>query len=113
MALVFTLCAFVFGAIVGSSLNVMILRHNTGISFARKRSFCDSCGKTLSPIELIPILSFFIQRGRCRTCGSRLSWQYPIVEFATGVFFAGIFLKNFAIIPSSPLLYLDLFLVAH
>lgn len=76
---------FVSGAIVGSFLNVVLLRKNTGDSPWKGRSRCFSCGKKLSWFELIPILSFIIQRGRCRQCGSRISWQYPIVEFITAL----------------------------
>lgn len=79
---------FAFGAIVGSFLNVVLLRKNTGESIVKDRSRCFSCGKKLNWFELIPIISFFIQRGRCRPppggCGSKISWQYPIVEIATG-----------------------------
>ena len=47
------------------------------------RSRCFSCRKNLSWIELIPVVSFVIQRGRCRQCGSKISWQYPIIELTT------------------------------
>ncbi len=50
------------------------------------RSHCMSCNKTLSPIELIPILSFILQKGKCRHCGSKISIQYPIVELLCGIF---------------------------
>jgi len=77
---------FVFGSIIGSFLNVVILRLNSGRTF-KGRSECFSCGKKLSPAELIPILSFLTQNGRCRQCGSKISWQYPIVELITAVLF--------------------------
>lgn len=73
----------VFGAIIGSFLNVVLLKKNTGESAIKGRSRCFSCGKVLSWFELIPVLSFFIQLGKCRGCGSRISWQYPIVEIIT------------------------------
>lgn len=83
---------FVFGLIIGSFLNVVIFRYKPERSaFAlfplRGRSHCRSCGKTLSWYELIPLLSFVIQRGRCRTCKERLSAQYPLIEFLTGLIF--------------------------
>ena len=78
---------FIFGLIVGSFLNVLILRYNTGRSLGG-RSGCLSCGKKLSWYELIPVLSFFLQHGRCRGCKSKISWQYPLVEILTGVMFA-------------------------
>lgn len=76
-----------FGFCVGSFLNVAIRRGIRGESLFG-RSKCESCGKTLEPIELIPLVSFFLQRGRCRSCGAALSLQYPLVEAATGVLFA-------------------------
>ena len=87
---------FVLGTVVGSFLNVVVLRYNTGFSF-RGRSGCLSCGKSLSWFELIPLLSFFLQAGRCRACGSSISAQYPLVEALTGVLFLFIFLKDLSI----------------
>ena len=77
------LFSFIFGSIIGSFLNVVILRHNTGLT--KRRSFCYSCGRTLSPRELIPIFSYLFQRGKCVSCKSRISSQYFIVEFITGL----------------------------
>lgn len=59
------------------------------------RSRCLSCKKTLSWKELIPLFSFAIQKGKCRNCGSRISWQYPLVEFLTGLVFVLIPLRFF------------------
>ena len=84
--------SFVFGAIVGSFLNVVALRFNTGKGLGG-RSMCMSCGKTLTWSELIPIASFVFQRGACRKCRSKISWQYPLVEFAAGAIFTLIFLR--------------------
>lgn len=77
---------FIFGAIVGSFLNVVILRYNTGEGL-KGRSHCFSCRKELSPRDLVPIISFLINGGRCRFCGSRISPQYPLVEFFTALLF--------------------------
>lgn len=79
------LILFLFGIIIGSFLNVVILRFNTGMSIARGRSKCFSCDKTLEWYELIPVFSFLIQLGRCRSCGTRISWQYPLVELLGGL----------------------------
>jgi len=76
----------VLGVIVGSFLNVVILRYNTGKGIGG-RSMCMACRKTLSWYELLPLVSFVIQNGRCRSCGARLSMQYFIVELLTGVSF--------------------------
>src|SRR5574343_77274 len=83
MQLVLGIFSFVFGAIIGSFLNVVILRHNTGLR--KKRSVCYSCGHTLEPRELIPIFSYLFQRGRCLKCKSKISPQYFFVELTTGL----------------------------
>ena len=87
------LFVFSFGTIIGSFLNVLVLRLGTGEAIGRGRSRCFSCGKTLTWRELIPLVSFITQKGKCRSCGSRISWQYPIVEFITGLVFLLVALK--------------------
>lgn len=79
--------AFLAGLAVGSFLNVVILRGERGQGFGG-RSHCDACGRTLRAHELIPIVSFIVQKARCRSCGAVLSWQYPIVEAGTALAFA-------------------------
>lgn len=81
---------FLLGTIIGSFLNVVVYRFNTGKSMINSRSVCMVCNKKLTWYELIPIFSFLIQSGRCRSCASSISHQYPIVEFITGVVFASI-----------------------
>ncbi|MDP2642175.1 MAG: prepilin peptidase [bacterium] len=93
-----TVILFVLGAVVGSFLNVVSLRwdkRNFG-----GRSTCPICFKTLHWFELVPILSFLIQKGKCRGCGAKISYQYPIVEILTGLMFVTvpyIFLPVFCI----------------
>lgn len=70
--------AFIFGSIIGSFLNVVILRHNTNLK--KNRSFCFSCGHILQPIELVPIFSYLFLGGKCRHCKSKISSQYFFVE---------------------------------
>ena len=77
---------FVFGLIIGSFLNVLILRWNIGQSLDG-RSGCVSCEKKLSWYELIPVFSYLSQLGRCRGCKKKISIQYPIVEIITGIVF--------------------------
>ena len=94
-----TVILFVLGAVVGSFLNVVGLRWDSGQGL-KGRSSCPSCGKILEWQELIPIFSFLILRGRCLSCGGRISWQYPAVELWTGVIFATvpyIFIRVFCI----------------
>lgn len=91
MQAVFLLSFFILGAIVGSFLNVLVLRY--GVRSLQGRSACLSCGKTLRFFELIPILSFLLQKGRCGSCKVRISLQYPLVEFLTGLIFMCVFWK--------------------
>lgn len=79
----------ILGIIVGSFLNVVILRMNTGRGFGG-RSQCLSCNKTLHWYELIPVVSYLFQKGKCRTCRSPISSQYALVELVTGLLFAGV-----------------------
>ena len=88
---------FIFGTIIGSFLNVVILRYNTGNSVFKGRSRCFSCGKTLRWYELVPVFSFLIQRGKCRKCKTKISWQYILVEMTTGLLFLLIFNFQFSI----------------
>ncbi|KKT20609.1 MAG: Type 4 prepilin-like protein leader peptide-processing enzyme [Parcubacteria group bacterium GW2011_GWB1_43_8] len=82
---------FLFGAVVGSFLNVVILRLNTGQSIVSGRSKCFSCAKKLKWYELLPIASFIFLRGKCSACKTKISWQYPITEIITGLLFLLIF----------------------
>lgn len=97
------LIVFCFGLIVGSFLNVVIFRYNTGMG-VRGRSRCFSCARTLRWHELLPLFSFALQRGRCRSCSSRISWQYPAVEGLTGLLFVLVFSQFGFSISSLPLL---------
>ncbi len=81
----FPLLAFFFGTIVGSFLNVMVMRH--GAKPVTGRSACLSCGYRIPWYDNVPIISWFALGGRCRHCGSRISIQYPLVEALTGVLF--------------------------
>ena len=75
------------GLEIGSFLNCVIYRLYKKESFVKGRSYCPSCKHTLSWQDLIPIFSFLLLRGRCRYCHKKISWQYPLVEFATGILF--------------------------
>lgn len=85
---------FILGTIIGSFLNVVICRLKSNESIIKNRSHCVFCDKKLDWFELIPIISFIFQTGKCRKCKKKISWQYPIVELVTG----GIFLliSNFS-----------------
>ncbi len=83
---------FIFGTIIGSFLNVVAFRFKTGRTVGG-RSFCFSCGKTLNAFELIPVFSYLFQKGKCKTCKSPISSQYPLVELITGIVFGIVALK--------------------
>jgi leader peptidase (prepilin peptidase)/N-methyltransferase len=83
---------FILGTIIGSFLNVVIFRFNTGATLGG-RSGCFSCGKKLRSWELVPIVSFLSLRGRCSGCKTKISHQYPLVEFFTGFLFLLFFIR--------------------
>jgi prepilin signal peptidase PulO-like enzyme (type II secretory pathway) len=87
MNTLFLLTIFLLGTIFGSFLNALIWRTRKGMSVMQGRSQCTSCNNQLRAFELIPILSFLLQRGKCRHCLETISWQYPLVELSTGLFF--------------------------
>lgn len=78
---------FILGLLVGSFANVLIDRLPRGESVLWGRSHCDHCKKTLRWHELIPVISFLFQWGRCRRCKKKLSPQYPLIELMTGTGF--------------------------
>ncbi len=85
------LVVFAFGLIVGSFLNVCIYRLPLGMSVAWPGSRCTSCDRSLAWFENIPVVSWAILRGRCRTCAEPVSWVYPVVELVTATMFVATF----------------------
>ncbi len=81
------------GLILGSFVNTVADRLPSGGSLIRPRSHCPGCERTLAPWELIPVLSFILLRGRCRTCGRPVGWRTPSVELAAGLLGALVTLK--------------------
>jgi prepilin signal peptidase PulO-like enzyme (type II secretory pathway) len=79
------------GLCIGSFLNVVIYRLNENKSFLKGRSFCPSCKHKLIWKDLFPVFSYLYLVGKCRYCKTKISWQYPIVELATGIIFFLIF----------------------
>lgn len=77
----------VLGGLIGSFANVVVYRWPRGESVVRPRSRCPRCGHTLSPLELVPVLSWLALRGRCRACGAPISARYPLVEGAMALGF--------------------------
>ena len=83
--------ASLFGAVIGSFLNVCIYRLPIGKSIVWPASGCPSCGRELVWYENVPIVSWLFLRGRCRTCGEGISIRYPIIELLTAVMCAAAF----------------------
>ncbi len=77
----------VLGLIVGSYLNVVIYRLPRGISTVLPRSRCPGCGAAIRARDNVPVFSYLLLRGRCRSCGTKISWRYPLVEAATALLF--------------------------
>ncbi len=88
----------ILGACVGSFLNVVVYRLPRGLSLLYPGSHCPRCKTPLGPTENLPILGWFLLRGRCRHCGDPIAWRYPAVEALT----MGLFGLSIAILGFSP-----------
>jgi len=85
--LINTFESFLIGICIGSFINVVIYRLPNDISFITPRSFCPRCKYKISWRENIPLISWIIQKGKCRNCNQKISIRYPIIEFTTGILF--------------------------
>lgn len=83
----YSLIVFIAGLAIGSFLNVVIFRLENGEKIINDRSRCLRCRHTLAWYDLVPVLSFIFLKGKCRYCGKRISWQYPMVELSTAILF--------------------------
>lgn len=88
MHMLFVVYAFVLGTAFGSFALVLADRMHAGSDWVRSRSKCDHCGHILGPLDLVPLLSWLMQNGRCRYCKHAISFFYPLVELGLGVAFA-------------------------
>jgi leader peptidase (prepilin peptidase)/N-methyltransferase len=101
MQVIIEIYAFILGAVFGSFFNMLVYRihiHQNIFGY----SYCDKTGKKLSPLDLIPIISYLLYKGKCRECGSKLNILYPIVEFVNGaiwVIYGLVLLNNFNLLP--------------
>jgi leader peptidase (prepilin peptidase)/N-methyltransferase len=85
--------AFMFGAIIGSFLNVIIYRVPAGISIVKPASHCPNCDRLIKPYENIPILSYILLRAKCAGCKTSISLKYPFIEALTGLSAVGLVLN--------------------
>lgn len=90
---------FALGACVGSFINVVAIRLPIGMGLIQPPSRCPVCGRRLRWHENIPVIGWFLVRGRCRSCGTRVSPAYAAVELLVGGLFAGLYLLMFAVDP--------------
>lgn len=77
---------FIYGLMIGSFLNVVILRLDEAETIINGRSHCPKCKTNLAWYDLVPVISYILLQGKCRYCKKPISWQYPIVELATAIF---------------------------
>jgi len=88
MERIYLLIFFIFGSVMGSFYHVIATRLSKGLSIITPASHCEKCNHRLKWYELIPILSYLIQGGKCRECKSKLSISYLLIEICTGILFA-------------------------
>lgn len=86
-SLISSVMAIVLGASIGSFLNVVIYRLPSGLSILYPPSRCPNCLKGLSPLDNIPIIGWFLIKGKCRYCHQRVAWRYPFIECLTAFTF--------------------------
>ncbi|MGB4440576.1 MAG: prepilin peptidase [Sedimentibacter sp.] len=88
-----TIIFLIYGLFIGSFLNVCIYRIPSGISIIKPPSSCGSCGHRLNYIDMLPVVNYIKNKGKCKYCGSPYSMQYPLIELLNGVLYAFVALK--------------------
>lgn len=89
MAIIF----FIYGLFIGSFLNVCIFRIPAGISLVKPPSSCGSCGHRLNYIDMLPVVNYIVNKGKCKYCKSPYSMQYPLIELLNGILYLLIEIK--------------------
>lgn len=87
------LLILIYGLFIGSFLNVCIYRIPSGLSIIKPPSSCGSCGHRLNYIDMLPVVNYIINKGKCRYCNSHYSIQYPLIELLNGVLYVLVALK--------------------
>lgn len=101
MHIYFTFVSFILGLVLASFLNALLYRIDNGYKYPDifiKGSHCEKCGKSLTVYELIPVLSFFIFKGKCSKCGYRVPVYYPLSELILGISLASIYYYSLPLI---------------
>jgi len=114
MSLLLGFYAFAIGAVIGSFLNVVIHRYPREESIVFPASHCPNCNTPIRAYDNIPLLSYAILRGRCRSCAAPISPRYPLVELANALFYLAIFMRvgpTLAFIPIAALVSMTIVLI--
>lgn len=93
MNTVWVIVAAIYGAAIGSFVNVVIYRVPAGRSVIRPGSACPGCGQPVAARDNIPVVSWLVLRGRCRACRMRIPARYPVVELLTATLFVAVYLR--------------------
>lgn len=88
MEITLIIVVFIYGLVFGSFFNVVGLRVPKGESIVRPPSHCTICDRNLTARDLIPVFSYVFLKGKCRGCGTKIHWMYPVMELVTGLLFA-------------------------
>ncbi|MEK5147577.1 prepilin peptidase [Psychrobacillus sp. FSL K6-4615] len=88
MTIIYLFLFFIYGLVFGSFFNVVGLRVPKGESIVRPPSHCTVCDRNLTVKDLVPVFSYVFLKGKCRGCGTKIHWVYPVMELATGLLFA-------------------------
>lgn len=91
--MILNIFAFIFGAAIGSFLNVCIFRIPAAESIVKPLSQCPHCHHPIRFYDNIPMISFLVLRAKCRDCGKKISWRYPLVELITALLALLLFMK--------------------
>lgn len=88
------IAVFIYGLVFGSFFNVVGLRVPKGESIVKPPSHCTICDRNLTARDLVPVFSYVFLKGKCRGCGTKIHWMYPIMELTTGLLFAFSFFQH-------------------
>lgn len=112
MELFFIITFFIFGSLFGSFFNVVGMRVPKQIPFHNDRSYCPTCKTKLQFYELVPILSYILLGGKCRTCKTEISFIYPFIELSTGLLFSFAYIYfNFQLELAVALIFISLLMI--
>ena len=112
MTTLYLIFFFIFGLVFGSFFNVVGSRLPEGKSIIYPPSHCDNCNHNLTPIELIPVISYLIQGGKCKKCKKKISIIHPLFELFCGIMFVLCYLKfGFSIDIIIPITFISMLLI--